>query len=1088
MQSQELSDKARLVVYKASAGSGKTHRLTAEYLSLLFASPFAYKHILAVTFTNKATEEMKTRIIYELAKLASDQDSDYVKDLSKEYNKPDVAIRVQARKILISILHDYSSFSISTIDRFFQQTMRAFTREIGLGGGYNVELDTNKVLGEAIDSMLFDLENADNSQLLDWLIRFSEEKIENGETWNVRNDIQALSSEIFKESYKAFSDDIQIDISDKSKLDEYKAMLLAYIRNFENESKKIGAKAMNTMIRFELQPFDFIRGKNSVFTNFLRWANGEIKEPPATFLKLLGNVSDWYSKTTSPEIKSKIETAYDNGLNECVCDIIELYGNTVTYQTAVEINRYFFTLGILGDVDSKIRSYAAEHNIMLISDTTELLNKIIQGSDSPFIYEKVGTRIEHYMIDEFQDTSGMQWNNFLPLVRDSLSAGNRNLIVGDVKQSIYRWRNSDWKLLDSQIDKDFNQEQIQYQTLDTNWRSERNIVDFNNAIFEASSTILQNQYNESLKDVSVSEDIAPFYNKIKKAYNDSYQYMPKRSLDESGGHVSIKFIDTEDRSDWQNCVLEQLPFTIENLQDKGYDLRDIAVLVRTKKEGADVANCLLQYKSAHADSKYGYDVISDEALFVGNSKSIKLVVSLLRYLRNPSDSTLRTLALYEFFKHKEQLSAEETIRTHFHKITDFPEDVNIELNRIKELPLYEMIEEIFDLFKNSMEHNENVYIQTFLDMVLDFSIKKSSDLDSFLQWWDEIGQQKTIFTPDGQDAVRIMTIHKSKGLGFPVVIMPFCNWEIDHKLPTILWCQPKLEPFDRLHLVPVKYSQKLSNTIFAFDYFQEKLQAYVDNLNILYVAFTRAKEELIIYTPKTKEKAKGITNISGLLWTALNANINNQEPDKEFIDLSVLVDEESSELELGLSSKKINNKDKAGQKSDNEIQIDILESIPFDARLKLRLNNKYFFSESGQREYGTLMHEIISNVETLDQLDMIVSKYQLTGDLTKDQCAHISQLLNGYLSSPQVTAWYSGEYKIMNEMQILQPNGTFIRPDRVMIKGDEVIVVDYKFGEKEEKKYIKQVKNYVSQIRKMGYNDVKGYISYIILDKVISVD
>lgn len=1083
MQKQGLSDNTKLTIYKASAGSGKTHRLTAEYLSLLFGSPFAYKHILAVTFTNKATEEMKSRIIEELARLATDKDSDYLKDLSVEYRKPQEAIRQQARQILIAILHDYSAFSISTIDRFFQQTMRAFTREIGLGGGYNVELDTGKVLGEAIDSMLYDLEQSENEQLLDWLIRFSEEKIENGETWNIRNDIQSLSVEIFKESYKAFSDEIQADIANKGLLDDYKKMLIIYIQQFEKQSKKISERALDIIMQHGLHPEDFKNGSKSPFFNFIKWASGDIKEPTATFQKLANDISNWYTAKTTTETKSKIEDAYNGGLNDCVCEIASHYENSITYQTAYEINRYFFTLGILGDVDKKVRNYASENNIMLISDTTELLNKIIEGADSPFVYEKVGTRVDNYMIDEFQDTSGMQWSNFLPLVRDSLSEGNKNLIVGDVKQSIYRWRNSDWKLLDEQLDIDFKSNGIKHQSLDTNWRSDKNVIDFNNVIFEAGSSLLQDLFNKNLEEITVDSALASFYTKIKQAYSDSYQYLPEKKKD-SKGHVKVEFIDTEENSNWQAYVLEQLPSTIEQLQDNGYSLKDIAILVRTKKEGAEVANCLLEYKGSHPESIYKYDIISDEALFIKNSKSIKLVVSLLKYLRNPLDSTLRTLAIYEYYKFKDQLTPEETIESHFTATGDFPENITSELNRIKELPLYEMTEEIFDLFRDAMETNENIYIQAFLDMILDFSVKKSSDLDSFLQWWDESGQTKTIFTPDGQDAIRIMTIHKSKGLGFPVVIMPFCNWEIDHKLTTILWCQPKIEPFNQLHLVPVKYSSKLANTIFAHDYLEEKLHAFIDNLNVLYVAFTRAKNDLIAFSPKPKEKGKKeISSISTLLWACCISSPQS-EGDKTYINLADSMDEESATLEIGDSFCQAKQEKK---NNDKEVGIGILESISFDDRLKLRLNNKYFFTEKGQREYGTLMHEIISNVTATEDLNRVVEKYQLSGEITLNEKAEILKLLNEYLSNPQICEWYSGDYKVLNEVQILQPNGTFVRPDRVMMKGEEVIVIDYKFGEKEEKKYQKQVKNYMNQIKKMGYATVKGYICYISLGKVVEV-
>lgn len=1065
-----------LSVYKASAGSGKTHRLTAEYLCLLFSSPYAYRHILAVTFTNKATDEMKSRIIEELANLATDQKSDYVDLLSDEYEMNEMQVRKESRDILVRILHDYSSFSVSTIDKFFQQTMRAFTREIGLGGGYNVELDTSKVLGEAIDSMLYDLERSDNRQLLDWLIRFSEEKVENGETWNIRSDIQSLSSEIFKESYKAYSNQVQSDIANKELMADYKNMLFAIIQNFENTSQQIGEKGLNIITRFGLTAEDFKGGSRSPFNSFLKWAKGEINEPTASFCKLENDISNWHSTKTPSATKDKIEDAYPE-LNECVCNIIAHYNDSLTYQTAYEINRYFFTLGILGDVDKKIREYAAENNVMLISDTTELLNRIIEGNESPFIYEKVGMRINNYMIDEFQDTSAMQWSNFLPLVRDSLAGGNKDFIVGDVKQSIYRWRNSDWKLLDEQLDIDFRNEGIQHETLNSNWRSARNIIDFNNAVFTLGAQLLQETYNKVLPEETADKRIETFSKRIEKAYNGLYQYIPE-SRKGNTGHVKIEFVDADN---WQGHVLEHLPEQIELLQDKGYALKDIAILVRTKKEGAEVANRLLEYKSTNSNSKYRYDIISDEALFVSNSKSIKLIVALLKYLRNPLDPSLKALAVYEFFKYNNQLKPEDALQKYFSAQDSLPENIVFALNRIRELPLYEMTEEIFELFRNAMEDNEQVYMQSFLDMVLDFSVRNTSDLDAFLIWWDESGSKKTIFTPDGQDAIRIMTIHKSKGLGFNVVLLPFCNWEIDHKLTTILWCHPQISPFDRLHLVPVKYSVKLKNTIFEYEYFDERLHAYIDNFNILYVAFTRAKNELIAFSPKPKKD--DINNISSLLWACVNSSA--PERNESFINLSEYVDEDENLFDLG--SDYIPQQKDNGQSSVEEINIDTLPSTSYDDRLKLLLNNKYYFTDTGARDYGTLMHEIVSKVQTVDDIDDAVEKYYIAGDITGDQKDEVINLLHTYLSDPTVSQWYSGGYRVLNEVAILQPNGTFVRPDRTMICEDKAIVIDYKFGEKEDRKYIRQVKYYADQIRKMGYSDVKGYICYIRLGKVVEV-
>lgn len=1071
------SDK-NLFVYKASAGSGKTHRLTGEYLRLLFSYPSAYKHILAVTFTNKATDEMKSRIIAELAALANERESAHLSDLMEEYKLSTEQVCIKAYDILVAILHDYSSFSISTIDRFFQQTMRSFTREIGLGGGYNVELDTGKVLDESIDSMLSDLEKGENKELLDWLIRFSEEKIENGETWNIRNDIRTLSTELFKESYKAFSTQVQEDIANSELMDDYKKMLFSIIQNFKKISQETGERAINIMTRCGLTGDDFKGGTRSPFKSFLKWANGELADPTNTFCKLENEISEWYTAKTSIDVKSQIEDAYNQGLNDCVCTIVAHYRDSGAYQTAFEINRYFFTLGILGDIDKKIREYTSENNIMLISDTTELLNRIIEGNESPFIYEKVGTRINHYMIDEFQDTSRMQWENFMPLIRDSLAEANRNFIVGDVKQSIYRWRNSDWKLLDEQLDIDFSIDGIQHETLDENWRSSHNVVNFNNAVFSNGTKILQDVYNEVLSESLNDKRLEGFSTRIIRAYSELYQHVPPKHQ-EKDGRVAIEFVDTEEYTNWQEYVLEQLPKQIEQLQDRGFILKDIAILVRTKKEGVDVANCLLEYKSRHSESKYKYDIISDEALFVNNSKSIKLVLALLKYIRNPYDSSLKALAMYEYFKFKNQLTPEDALQKYFTDKVNLPQEVLDTLGDIRELPLYEMTEELFSMFRDAMDDNEQVYIQSFLDMVLDYSVRYSSDLDAFLIWWDETGVNKTIFTPDGQDAIRIMTIHKSKGLGFEVVLMPFCNWDIDHRLTTILWCHPTVAPFDRLHLVPVKYSAKLKNTIFNYEYFDERLYAFIDNFNILYVAFTRAKNELIAFTPKPKKDE--VNNIASLLWACVNSD-SDSDGEKNIISLSEYLDEESDILEIGdCNAVTLSKQDR---NIAQEVNIDSLIGHSFDDRLQLLLNNKYYFTDTGQRDYGTLMHEIVSRVQTIDDIESAVDDYYQSGSITAEQKKEVIALLQGYLSIPIVSDWYSNEYRILNEVQILLPDGTFVRPDRVMIKDGEVIVIDYKFGEKENKKYQRQIKYYTAQIAKMGYEKIKGYICYITLGKV----
>lgn len=574
-----------LTVYRASAGAGKTHKLTGEYLTLLFTGPGAFRRILAVTFTNKATDEMKTRIVDELYNLASGRKSDYVELLKSTYSLTEVQVRKQAAKILIDILHDYSAFNISTIDRFFQQTMRAFTREIGLQGGYGIEMDQELVLTTAIDNLLSDLEKPESKDLLGWLLRFAEDKIESGGEWNLRKDIMALSREVFKESYKAFSEAVGRDIEDKKALEDYKNELYGIIRSVEATAKELGERGLAILNKYGLKVTDFKGGSRSPLTLLDRLVQGEMKEPSATFIGLADNLDGCFTKTVSLGTRQIIGCAFEDGLNDCIKGIISLFGNLTAYNTAREIVRYYYTLGILTDVSRQIAAYREEKNVMLIADTTELLSKVIEGSDAPFIYEKTGTHVDHYMIDEFQDTSGMQWNNFRPLIEESLAHSRDNLIVGDVKQSIYRFRNSDWKLLDEQVQADFSSEEIHEETLKDNWRSCRNIVEFNNALFTTLPGVLQAVYNEALSVSSLSEEQrAAFFTKIMSAYDKSFQQVPPPFM-QKDGHVRIEFLSGDNEKDWKEEALGRLPGVLEKLQDNGYALKTLLSLFAPIRKG-----------------------------------------------------------------------------------------------------------------------------------------------------------------------------------------------------------------------------------------------------------------------------------------------------------------------------------------------------------------------------------------------------------------------------------------------------------------------------------------------------------------------
>ncbi|HLP05513.1 MAG TPA: UvrD-helicase domain-containing protein, partial [Paludibacter sp.] len=529
-----------LNIYRASAGSGKTHRLTKEYIHLLFdpKKERGHRRILAVTFTNKATDEMKTRILKELHLLAQGEPSDYRAGLSERFKMDREAVNSHARHVLVGILHDYTSFSISTIDRFFQQVIRSFARDIGVHGGYNLELDNKQTLDQSVDNLFMDLSKEENKQLLQWLTSYAEERIERAESWNMRGNIMELGQEIFKENYQHKAEDTNRKLHEREFLSGYRKKLLAIQKSFEGNIKQTASQALSIMAAHGLSHEHFSYQTTTTFEKLLK-GKFEIGKRFAAYGEDVGNC---YTKAVAKDLslKSAIEAAYQNGLQACVLKIVELLNvDIVEYNSANLVLKNISTLGILSDLAMQVKNLTDEQNSMLITDSNMLLNRIIDNSDAPFVYEKTGIQIENFMIDEFQDTSTLQWKNFHPLLANSLSENRFNLVVGDVKQSIYRWRNSDWKLLDEQILADFRSDDLHEENLDTNWRSDRNIVEFNNSFFAMAANILQEKLNEAIEPVlPIYPGLGPLTRKIGHAYANIRQKVKPNA---GTGYVQLAF-------------------------------------------------------------------------------------------------------------------------------------------------------------------------------------------------------------------------------------------------------------------------------------------------------------------------------------------------------------------------------------------------------------------------------------------------------------------------------------------------------------------------------------------------------------------
>jgi ATP-dependent exoDNAse (exonuclease V) beta subunit len=798
---------------------------------------------------------------------------------------------------------------------------------------------------------------------------------------------------------------------------------------------------------------------------------------------MAGNLDACYTKTTTPDKRRAIEEAFGGGLDDCIQSAVRFFENLTFYYTAREIVHYYYTLGILTDISRQVNAWREDKNCMLIADTTELLNKVIDGSDVPFIYEKTGTHIDHYMIDEFQDTSEMQWHNFRPLVRESLAYQRANLIVGDIKQSIYRFRNSDWTLLDEQVKLDFSEKETAEKTLMENWRSLRHIVEFNNTLFTIVPELLQIEYNQGLDESSLSSEKRGMYaTKIVSAYDRSFQHVapPFQSRD---GHVRIEFLPEDEETSWKDRALERIPPLAERLQANGYALRDIAILVRTRAEGMRVAETLLAYREEHLSSPYQYDIISEDALIVGNSSSVRFIISMLQYLNHPDDPTVERLAqmAYTMMRGKAQaVTAEGLVLNDINAA--FPTETLLALQRLSHRSFYETVEGIYRLFELEFPENEQIFIQAFLDIVAGYAEKEPTDTDKFLNWWAESGYREKIATPDSQNAIRILTIHKSKGLGFKVVIVPFGDWDVDQKSGSILWCHPQEAPFNQLHIVPVGYSKNLNRTCFAEAYYHEKLHAYIDNLNALYVAFTRAKEELIIFSPGADVKRTKI--ISKLLRDSMQeTGIDSTRAGQALQPLSGGFHAEDEFFEWGdwwhpAPEPPI---------ATDEVPMRHIPSVLPDERLHLRLHRKGGFLDDKQRRYGLLMHDLLSRIRTKADIRPAVKLKEAAGEVNPPEAAELIGRLESILEAPDVKKWFDGSMSVMNEAEILFDNGNSRRPDRVMMDRGVVYVIDYKFGGYKETRYRQQIKRYRSLIQEMGYQQVNGYLWYVELGEIEAV-
>lgn len=1020
-----MESSGKLRIYKASAGSGKTYTLTKEYIKMLLDNPVdEYRHTLAVTFTNKATEEMKERIIKELHTLANDCcNSPYFKEfialpsIACERD-PREALENRTKTILINILNDYSSFNVSTIDKFFQGIMRTFAKEFGHQYSYNIELDHKSVIEAAVDRMYASLDDERNRKILDWLVKYSLNRIENGNGWKVKEEVIKTAGILLTENFSLNNSITETPAARMEKIEELQNKFRKCRKDFNSKALELAGQGLEIMERFDCNTESFKGASKSPFKFYDRIiAAGKKHTMPAmsdSFLKLEDDVARWGSRGKD------FSAVAQAGLMKNVKDIIALYRNEYPeYNSASLLEKNVYAWGLLGLVRNYITEYCIEKNIVLLPESTKLLNAIIDGGQTPFIYERVGTYLKHFLLDEFQDTSNLQWRNFVPLLQESLSNAYSNLIVGDVKQSIYRWRNSNWKILGQEVENLFGMHS-RNESLEYNFRTFGNIIAFNNQLYKYISANSCNDSSGRIID-------------IEAMYSDCKQNLSGNLSGRKGkGYVEVSYCQ-----DIAGSLVEKVKFLCSN----GYLPSQIGILTRTNVQGEEMAARLMQE---------GISVATVESLTLGSNGSVCTVIDYIKEIDQSNDICRRAHKILSGIEGNDLMSEEE-------------------IKRYSALSLYQMAETIIREKMSDQAKENSQFLCSLLDSILEYSNEYGASLPAFLKWWDKSGTNVRISSAPDRNAINILTIHKSKGLEFQAVIIPYFKMEtkVSNKE---LWSTSANAAFDYDLPMNVNISKALEDSLFRNDYESECAESVIDNINIAYVATTRAKSALFILSEEGTDDmlhsfVQNTQSISDDCGTDSGfKHYESHETQTESYSYGELCSPMESKSENQCKSLKVK----------DAFSSAIEPSRTITALTDTSLNRE----ELSIKDKGILLHNAFAGILYINDIENIDNP-------------ELQQLINEYMNQVKSYGWFwkrkenGTNLKVLNECPITSANGEIFRPDRIILKkldngNTEATVIDYKFGKAGNSiyKYRQQVRTYMDLLTQMGCSSVKGYIWY----------
>jgi len=1070
-----------LKILQASAGSGKTFSLAAHYLTLLFSGDSKYREILAVTFTNKATEEMKTRILEVLKGFAEGNTSKKIEDyrvivLAAHPDLNTETLKLKADKVYRRILHDYSRFAVSTIDGFVQKVIRGFAFELGLNADYTLEMNYDKVKNELVEKL--DESLSHNQQLLQWIIDLALERIGDNKSWNYKAELMNLISEVFKDSYEVF--EIAVNSLGLDNLDElfkkYISVTKSQIQSFQDRLKELGTSAWQLLENHGVSA-DQLKGKSrNGLLKIINITRGDFSKLDAVF-KLIDEPDEWFQKGVDlPQFYQE--------LNEQMTAIKAYYdANLATYSLSIAFNKNLYYLRLMQEVAVLLSNYRNENDNLLISDAQKLITGITDdaGENPSFIWEKVGSKYRNFLFDEFQDTSVNQWKSFRSILSNAIASPSQkhidNLIVGDTKQSIYRWRNGDWNILHQQAKNEIGAANVLDDHLEENYRSTENIISFNNYLYQALPLVVQNKLNENVTEKS--DDLLQWWDE--NGYSDivtSVYAKAKQNLSpftKAGGTIKVKRFGKDDVGEeierfsetvYREIALQDVIEEIKFLKaEKAYQEKDMAILVRSNMEAMLCVTRLMEHN---------IPVLSGEALMIANNSAVQLIVNTLKVLVGIDLQTAlykaNSISLYHRLRQK-TIEPSAYLALTGKSLSSLslllPKSLCENWQTWVQLPLIELVENLIEAYGLSKLKQHIPYLLAFRDLVANATRLGEKGIVNFLTWWDEDGVRQSLPSPDEANAVQIVTIHKSKGLAFRAVFVPFCNWELKTKANSIFWVSAEDTIYKELGGIPLKFAEELSNSTVAKAYYKELLDSNLDALNMLYVATTRSKDYLYLSVMEKKD-ASNISSVGDALAQVVGQLSSVDEDGFDATNRYEIIDHVLEKLEVSESN---------GFELEEYPTTNRLSALYVPSQDK-HLQHVLNIEQSGR--LGSIKHEVLANAANQKEVQSYLDELLLSGVIAEQEVETLHEEVMEVLNHAELKAIFDKSTESIIEKNIIDANGKLHRPDRILIDDEGVAILDYKFTLEQSDQHIEQILNYKDLLLQMGFQKVKTYLFYAV--------